>query len=91
MAFLCYIYSQTNLEVVSNVARVGTSICIRKRMVRSILPKLIQSKERVPYLDLTTLCIRSEVHSVDAVPDCVASNPLIGVLSALSSHAFNTH
>ena len=81
MAFLCYIYSQTNLAVVSNVTRVGTRICIRKRMVRFLLP----------YLDLTTLCIRSEVHSVDAVSDCVASNPLIGVLSALSSHAFYTH
>ena len=39
MAFLCYIYSQTNLEVVSNVTRVDTRIRIRKRMVRSILPK----------------------------------------------------
>ena len=39
LAFVCHINSQTNLEVVSNVARVDTRIRIRKRMVRSILPK----------------------------------------------------
>ena len=91
MAFLCHINSQTNLEVVSNVTRVDTSIWIWNEWYVPFYQKLIESKEREPYLDLTTLCIRSEVHSVDAVPDCVASNPLIGVLSALSSHTFYTH
>ena len=45
----------------------------------------------IHYLDSPIFSVWSEAHSINAVSDCVASNPLIGVLSALSGHAFYTH